>query len=179
MHFQINSYLSYSLFALAILLWVGVGYFTYAISSAEALHASRELNLEAETLKQETTLRLHSLARETKEERQKLEDIAGPGIIAILDAVEAAGKDAGVNITFGRALGGETEGASTVRSAALAIEAQGSFAQVVRIAALLESLPVPSRVKEVRFEKLEGAPAEAPWRAVAEVQFITTADIST
>jgi len=182
MNYSTIPYFSWIALALALALWAGVGYFAWAISEEQSAHVSRLSEAEQASVRQEAQLRLHALARETKDARTKLEETARRDVVEILEAVERVGRDAGVPVEIGEALSGSgSDLSSSVHSVAFVVKAEGTFTKITHTAALLESLPVPSFLDELQLEQLpssgSGKSKASSWRLVARMHFLTTADI--
>lgn len=166
---------------LAVSVWCGVGYFAWTISAAAEAHHSEIAGMEQQTADRAFALRLHALARETKDERSRLDTLSHTSLNKILDAVEAITRDAGVRVEMVQAPSISRGDPSSMVVVSLSAEATGTFAQVTRVVALLETMSIPSTVDEVRFElaPVSGASARAPWRVIASVRVLTKADIPT
>jgi len=164
-----------------IIVWSGVGYFAWAISSAEAGGLSQIVSMEQESAEYTAVLRQRAVARETKEARATLENIADADVVQMLETIEAVAEETRIPIQVGQGLSVSTSGSvSPVRSVSFIVEAQGTFAQVVHTAALLESLPAPASFGELQLERLSsasGGSGQNTWRMVARVRIFTTADI--
>lgn len=174
-------YTSWLAFAVALALCAGVGYFAWMITAAAEEHSSKIASMEQEELESAAALRLHALARDTKDARTKLEQLSDADILEILDTIEALARDTGVPIQIGAPSISSNE-ASPVRTASFIIEAQGTFTQVAHVVALLESLPIPSALDELQLERLpssEGSKPARSWHIVTQVRIFTTADIPT
>lgn len=172
---------SWFLFCLAILLWVAVGYVAERTFSLEVVREISAGKREQELSQQEDNLHIHALARETKDSRAKLDEIARSDVVEILDSIESIARSSGLPISIGQAITTSTTADSTLHAVSLSLEATGSFAEVTHAAALLESLPIPSSLREIRFEQISGnVPGKKGkmWRVTAQVQFLTSADIS-
>ena len=178
------SLLSWIVLALALLVWTSVGYFITVISAEETAHLVRAADTQAAAERQAADIRLHALARETKSARDALSEIARTGIIEILESVEAVGKDVGTKTEISQVLTAPaTEAASTLGSAEFVIKMEGTFSKLMHVIALLESLPIPSSVRELQLESASGANvseknSSSPWSAVVRVRFLTTAETS-
>ena len=177
-------YASWFALFLALLLWVGVGYFSRAISVEESERALRKADVENASAAQTTALKLHALARETKPMREKLSDITRADAIEILHEIEGVARDSGIPIGIRQALTTSApDSASSLRSAAFVVETEGTFSEVIHAVALLDTLPAPSLINQLQLEKVS-ATAEAArksgsrWRAVVHMNFLTTAEIS-
>ena len=185
MSFFQNSYISWILLVLALTAWSVVGYFVWTISDARALHITEAFSVEEGAGKLNETLRLHSLARDTKDARVELETLVQRDAISIVEAIEKVGDDAPVDIKIGQVLA-ESSGPAispadpSVRTVGVAVEIIGSFAGVMQAAALLYSLAIPSTIDQMQFERLpaEESTRNKEWRLVAHIQVLTTADIS-
>lgn len=180
-HFSIP-YLSWAAFLFALALWGGVGFFAWTISAEESARDARVVNVEEEAVRQSAELRIRALARETKLARTQLGEIAHKDIIEILESIEGVGRDAGIPITIGQALSASSDPESSLRTLSFVVEAEGTFVQVTRAIALLESLPIPSGVYELQLEQLPeseraGKGRARLWRTVARIQVLTSADI--
>ena len=123
-------------------------------------------------------LRLHALARETKDARTRLEQLSDSNLVEILDTIEGLSREVGVPVEIGQALSASSDPTSPITNASFVIEATGTFAQVIHAAALLESLPLPSSLEELHLELLPAARGRSSWHMVVRLQFFTTADFS-
>src|SRR3989344_3752427 len=177
-------YLSWICLLAAVAAWAGAGYFAWTISARADARAERLAALEQESARHAAGLRLHALARETREARDALEGIARPGIIEMIESIEAAGRDAGISLEIGEAAFAPSDPAARTRTLAFTVEGGGTFSKVMHAAALLESLPLPSSVDDVQLENLpagaaaSGRSGAGSWRLVIRIRFLTTADIS-
>ncbi|OGG79750.1 hypothetical protein A3A39_04470 [Candidatus Kaiserbacteria bacterium RIFCSPLOWO2_01_FULL_54_13] len=183
-HYLSLQFISWGALAVAIALWAGVGFFAWTIAKEESAHASRAAEEVEESVLQSAILRLHALARETKDARARLEGIARRDVVEILDSIEGVARDSGVPIKIGQALAASSDPSSPLRMASFVIEAEGTFAQVAHVASLLESFPMPSSVNELQFEQLPGSTGAKKskgniWRVVARMRFFTTVDFPT
>ena len=172
--------LPWSALGLATIVW---GTIVYGVWTAQFSQSEREAQMvetERATLEQSAALRLHALARETKEARETLERIADMDVVEILDVIEGVARDSKIPIQIGQALSEPASGSSPIRAVSFMIQVQGSFAEVLRAMALLESLPIASSVAEIHLERLPEATrsGRALWRGALRVRFFTTADIA-
>ncbi len=181
MNLIVTRYISYLTFLLAVLLWVGVFYFAWTISRAAEEHRAQIAGMERQSAEHSAALQLHALARATREERAKLEELSNADLLEILDTIEALARDTGISIQIGQAPSITGSESSPLRTASFTIEARGSFTQVAHVVAFLESLPIPSALDELQFERLpspgSGKPDRSLWRGVTKMRFLTTADI--
>src|SRR3990167_3738942 len=91
-----SSYLSSIALLTAVLVWFVVGLLARAVYVEKQARASNDFNTGYISAAQDASLRLRALARDTREERALLDQIAGADITHIVDTIERAGRDAGV-----------------------------------------------------------------------------------
>src|SRR3990167_231014 len=177
-----SAYLSWPAFLAAVLIWLSVGLFAWTIRAEKQMRASKDFDTEFIATTQDASLRLRALARDTREERALLDQIAGADITRIVDTIERAGRDAGVALEIGQALSapsGDTP--NPANAVSFFVSAEGTFAAVMRAARLLASLPLPALIEEVQFERIAAAPGRggaAKWQLGVRIRFFTTSDIS-
>lgn len=177
-----SSHLSWAALILALVLWGGVGAFAWQITEEESARDSRLVQVEEEGAQQASLLKLRALARETEIERAHLNEIADRDIVEVLDTIENVSHDAGILIKFGESLSAAPLESSTyLKSATLVVEAQGTFTQVTRAVALLESLSLPSSLTELHLEEMPvaaNAKSKTPqWRIVARLNILTSGEL--
>lgn len=185
MHFLKKKYISWIALFLALSAWGFIGTLTWSISNAKIERISEESTHEEAVGELETALRVHSLARDTKDIRGELEALVHRDAISIVEAIEAVGDDARVGIKIGQVLAEPSEiaaspAAPSIRIVGVAVEILGSFSGVMHAAELLYVLPIPSTVDQLQFERLpaDESTKGKEWRLVARIQVLTTADIS-
>ncbi|MBI2612949.1 hypothetical protein HYW59_04055 [Candidatus Kaiserbacteria bacterium] len=180
MRIPFTRYSSWAALLGALVLSAGVGYFAWMITVAAEEHALKITSMEQEELEHASALRLHALARETKDARTRLEQLSDSDLVEILDTIESLARDTGIPIGIGQAPSISSTEASPIRVASFIIEAQGTFSQVAQVVALLESLPTPSSLDELQLERqgsVEGGKSAKSWHMVTQMRFFTTADI--
>ena len=178
-----SAYLSWPAFLAAVLIWLSVGLFAWTIRAEKEIRASKDFDTEFIATTQDASLRLRALARDTREERALLDQIAGADITRIVDTIEMVGRDAGVSLEIGQAFSapsGDTP--NPANTVSFFVAAEGTFSAVMRTAELLGSLPMPSLIEAMQFERVALPPASgrgvAAWQLGVRVRFLTTSDIS-
>jgi len=173
-----TKYIPWLILFVAVCAWAFVAFFAWSISATKEAHASEKLDAEQQSIKSESIVRIHALARDTVEERATLNSLANLDVISIVDAIEAAGNAAHVEVEIGQALA-DSPGAdkTNARSVNIVVEAQGSFNALMNTAALLYVLPVPSEVTQLQIERLPDSSGTRKWRLVARILVLTTANI--
>ena len=170
---------------LALLAWALIGFSVWSISNAKMDRISEDMSAEERVAEAEAALRLHALARNTKEERALLETFADVGIVSMVETLEKAGQDAGVALEIGQvvadtALPSASPAAPTIRPIVISVRAQGTFPRLFHLVELLHLLPVPSSIEQIQFEHLPDGvdPKKGEWQLSARIRILTIAAIS-
>jgi hypothetical protein len=173
----------------AAVAWIGV--FMYAAWITEKLDArsSQTANAQSISEREIADVRIHTLARDTLNQRTQLEGLAHFDVISVADTIEGIGKIAGVKLTIGSATSESTKpkkgatGGAQLHAVSFVVEASGTFSALMYAAALLETLPVPSSVESLEFEHVplsavSESAASSGWRLIARIRVVTASDIS-
>jgi Tfp pilus assembly protein PilO len=113
---------------------------------------------------------------QTKDDRERLSGhlVEQGGIVSFIERVEALGKTAGVSVTVDEISLEPFEGAPTLEHLVVRFHASGSWQQVSHLLELVESLPLPIRFSEVRFETSGG---NTPvWRGTFAIVALASSD---
>ena len=158
--------------------------FAWNIWNEKASISSSTSDAETVTERQSASLRLHSLARETKSARDRLNSLTGSEVLGIANIIERVGKSTGVAVT----IIGATQSAPSPKSKAPApilhpIEAEGSFASLMHTTQLLENLPILSSLQSLELNYVQTysdsvKTKKQAWRLSARIQVMTTANVS-
>lgn len=172
--------LAWTALLVAAVLSIGVGYFAWTISAKKAARATSVLESAEESVKQAALIKLHALVRDTRDERARLESIARTDINTVLDTIETVGRDTNTKIEIGQAASGAAPTLEApLQATTFTISANGSFAKLSQVVALLEVLPIPSLIEEMQLERIESAdPKAPPWRLVMRIRIFTTTELS-
>ncbi len=171
--------LSWTTLVVALCAWGLVGYSVWTIMNGKEARASANISSEQAALRQTTSLRVHALARDTKEERAALDAYANHDVLSIVNTIEQVGKDAGVEIDMGQGLAPGDSPTSAVHTISFIVEARGTFADVMHAATLLHSLAIPSKVEGMDFELVtEGGGSKSFWRLTTRMEVLTIAQIT-
>lgn len=178
MHLPITRYITALTLFGALSFWAGIGYFAWKIAEAVEEHGSKIATMKAEEEGSAAALELHALARDTRDARVKLEELSDPDILEIYEMLENLSQYTGIPVHIASPTIAPTP-TPPVRIATFIIEAQGTFAQVSHLLALLETFPIPSMVDEMQLGLLVREKSKAPnkWRLLAQINIFTTADI--
>lgn len=175
----------------ALAAWAGVVLFALSIETGAQSVTARAGDAQTARDKQALALKMHTLARDISPGRVALEQVLATDPVSITEMISQAGKDAGVALHVSDAISENAAAPTGARSAGSAnlphlsaieftVEADGSFADLVRSVAFLESLPVPSKVEQLdldRSEDSKGAPTSS-WHLRAQVRILTRSIIS-
>ncbi|RJR12905.1 hypothetical protein C4585_03020 [Candidatus Parcubacteria bacterium] len=175
-----NTYSAWIVLGSAVCAWVAVGFFAWSIENTVASRMEGTTEAQQQEIERISTARLHAVARETVEERAALQTAANLDVISIVEAIEAVGDVARVEIEIGQALADTAETSNGVtRSVNTIIEGEGAFANLLHAASLLYSLPIPSEVKELQLERVPANEGKIGWRLIVHMRVLTTVEIST
>jgi hypothetical protein len=172
--------IAYALFLVALVTWGGV-YLAAARMRADAVSLSASAsNAQAQEDRIAYQKRIASLARETADERARVDDIVSLDIVSIVKKIEAAGKTLRltVSVNDAQASGAAQELASgdSLHAVTFLVESQGSYAALMQLEELFENLPLASSVDGLELQSLEGA--AMPWHLTARIRVFTTSAIS-
>jgi len=141
-----------ALSALGVAVWL-------AATLSKENTALSELRYEYESAVQRNTYAssVRSLLRDIEDERDKLYEISSElDPVDIIKFVENVGKTAGTSVIINAVSPGTApEEDPTLSSFLITLNSEGSFKQLFHLVTLLETLPFPSEIEKVRFEKLE------------------------
>lgn len=160
---------------LALLLWGGFGTLVWELGNARVRLATREAENVVRDDRDRSSGQLQTLMRDTREEREALDGLIRTDALAAAATLEAAGKSAGVTVSINGAVSGELEGTQSddVRAVTLVANAEGEFSSLMKVAALFETLPFPSRVEAYEFGALPPVKGtKDPWRMTARIRVL-------
>ena len=180
------THLAWLLFPMALLAWAAVGLFAWTIQSDEIDRALQVQTTQESEDREATAIRIHSIARDTVEERTQLDKIFRTDVVSIVDLIETTGTAAGVKVTVRNVI---PESAPPTQAAASAgivatgfvIEAQGKFSTLMHVLQLFETLPIPSTLGRLDIEYVPdsgGSGLSSAWRLNAYIRVLTTSDVS-
>jgi hypothetical protein len=182
---QRNSIIIFSWVTLviAILAWAGVVLFAWFVLQMLNNRDTLATSADQAITSQATTARMRALARDTVLERAQLETKAG---VDVLDAVKLIEGIASGNLTLRVSNVQEekvvaTAGGTALQAVSMVVDAEGSFAGLMRAVQMLETLPLPTTLQQLDIGRApigEKEPANVTWHMNVRLQFLTTAEIS-
>lgn len=167
----------------ALCAWTLVAYFGWTITEEQSAHSTQIANAQESTLRQAASARTHALVADTAEQHQALESFLQADVISVAGLIRAAGSGAGVDVEVSNALPeaaspAQSSGAAPVSAIGYVVQAQGSFAALMRALELFETLPVPASVQRFDIERASGPSAGAQWHMSLYLRVLTTAPVS-
>jgi hypothetical protein len=120
--------------------------------------------------------RLHGLMNDTKDDRVTLQGIISADLVGLVDAVDAVGKVAGLNLQISNVQPeAQKKGtpAGTPIPVNFVVQADGTFAQLDRLVELLNSFPIPSIIQQL---DLNGSGSS--WHMTAHIHVLTVSETS-
>ncbi len=159
-----KSFFAWGMLGLALVAWGGFGFLVYDLYAERAAYARDSLAFEEESLRGESATRLRSVVRDTEAERNALTSVISVPLLDVAEMIEAAGNDAGAtNVSIGEATP-LPKPPKNLSIYTFVLNANGSFATLMRTVILLESLPVPTKI-----ERFEISKSDKTWRLTARI----------
>lgn len=168
--------LAWFMVLVAVLAWAGFGLLAWQLAAERAGYAAAKANAAARAQQADAGSRLAALVRDTKEQREYLEQLAHADVIAAAATIEAAGAAAGARLTIdGATEAPRAPGApSTLQASIVVASAEGSLSTLMRVVQLLETLPFPSVVEGVELRTIGDS---GDWHLSARIRIVTTSYI--
>lgn len=151
---------------------VGFGWYLDAqvASQREAAKAAR--SAESQRV---ADLRMGVMAKESADDRRQLDTVLAADVITVADIIERAGTAAGVPLTLNNAVPENAQKGGNVHAVAFSVEASGKFPAILRVAQLLETIPMASSIESLELSRTAGS---AQWQLNATIRVLTTVNIS-
>jgi len=159
-----TSLISWGLLALALAAWGAFGYAVITLHAERVAFAQETADAEAQSSRQEGVARLRATIQASEVERAALESVVAVSILKAVETIEKAAAQAGatdIKTNEATTLSTSPQGLSTV---SIGMNAEGSFASLMRTASLLEMLPIPSTI-----ERFEITTTEKAWRLTTRI----------
>lgn len=178
------SYLAWGCLFLALMAWGGVWLFADYIGREEERHLTLLAEIQQSSARQGSQTRTHALAKETKQERSSLADIFKTDVVSVANLLTATGKLAGVKMKLSGALPEVAPevapGGQSLQAVGFVVQADGTFAALMRAAQLFEALPIPSSLTRLDLQYIPGSGSSGgTWHMNAYLFVFTTSSIST
>lgn len=185
--------ITFAAMAAALIAWGAFAMFAQNVVGAENAREASAADAESAAEREIATLRLHSLARDTKNDRDQLDILTLADVLGIANMIEEVGGYAGVTVKISGATsesaGGQAKlppgkSAPAIRAINFIAEAEGTFSSLMHAVQLFENLPAIASVQNVELERIQDTAAGSSksktprWRLSARIQVMTTADVS-
>lgn len=155
--------------------WVALWYISNDILDEASLRSTVASSAQTQSDRAAYTQRLSSLVSDTQGDRAALEALVGMNIVSIVTLIEQVGTQTGITVKVNSAQPQGSSVALPLSEIAFAVEADGSFAQVMRTVQALERLPVPSTIEQLEFMQNTGdSGKKGTWHLSALVGVFTT-----
>lgn len=177
------AFLAWSLLPITLFAWCGVVYFGWSILHAESEYIATLEAIQQSSVAQSSAVRMHAIIEETAPQRERLDKLLAVDVVSAAALLQSVGKKTGVTVKLSGALPESTASASAkgpkIQAIGFALQADGSFAALMRTAKLLEALPIPSSVErlDLQTSTAAGQPSGS-WHMSVYVRVLTTTNIS-
>jgi len=158
---------------LAIALWVGYVFLILALTSEREAYALLISAAEVQEQRDRAASRLRAVARDTRDDRERLEELLRTDAIQAAATIEALGKKSGTQLV----IEGATSQGSEIATVYVTLGADGTLPALSALIRNLENLPFPSSVDAVSLESRPAPDKKGAerWHLTARVKIMTTA----
>ncbi|OGG74536.1 hypothetical protein A3A37_00615 [Candidatus Kaiserbacteria bacterium RIFCSPLOWO2_01_FULL_52_36] len=181
--------ISLGMIALAVITWGAVVLFANGVRAQRDARLLQIAYSQEIALRENISIRLHALARDTKSLREKLEGIVQVDVLGIVNMIEGVGKITGVKIKINDASPGASwrqfsaAGAPLVQEINFLVDMEGSFPSLMHTAALFEKLPTPSYVQSLELGYLPQSGdnlrnKSEVWHGTINIRALSASDVS-
>ena len=164
---------------IAILLWAGFGLLVWQLSEERARYASLKADVALQEGRDKASAELRGLIRDTKDEREALEQLSRTDVLAAAATIEAVGIAAGARVSIESAASTSLGGKQTKDIGAIVVvaHAEGTFQSLIQAAALFESLPFPSMVENYEMQASPRSSGRGDsWSMTARIRIMTSSN---
>ena len=180
-----HALIGYLALVVALMAWASVNLGAWRLITIAGEHAADEARVRQSAADATYAARLNALANDTRADRDTLNVLTKVDIVSIVDMLDSTGKSAGVDVQVSDVTPDTAHPPSKteplIQSVSFTLQAHGKFSALMRLLALLESLPLPSVMQGLDMSRDPSAQAGAPsmqWHMHARIQVYTSADIS-
>lgn len=174
--------IAWGVVAAAVLAWGAVAAFNGSLGATRAVRETVLANTQQSAVRESGAIRLHMLARDTKDARDQLDALTRTDVLSIANMIDDVGRTAGVKMKIGDVLSGpSTQTPAGPRAPALhdvvfLVEADGAFPSLMHAILLLEQLPLFSSVQDLELRRAPAAVSGAggTWRASIHLRALST-----
>jgi hypothetical protein len=184
-----KTYTIWAILLATLLAWGGVVFFAWDIADATTSRAADIENEQQTSNQQSVTAYMHATAQSTASGREDLDTLLAVDVVSAATMLQNVGKTTGVGVKLSSATPdtapiSATAGTSApqtpqIQAVEFSLQADGSFAALMRTEQLLETLPLASSVQRFDMQHVQTSDAgNATWVMNVDIRFLTTAQIS-
>ena len=179
-----DTYIAAGLMVIALLAWTGVVLFAQSIGDAETARVIDTQNIQQSSTQQSALVRMHAIAADTVQDRARLDQLLTIDVGSAATMLRGVGKATKVTVKLSGALPEASPPASPsgphIQAVGFALQADGTFAALMRTAQLLETLPLASSVErfDIQRSQVPGGVGSDVWHMDVYLIVLTTATIS-
>lgn len=170
---------------LCVAAWTGVWFLDASIAENAQAHTQNKQSADQKLSLDAVAARTRALIQDTADARTELAALSNTDVLAAAKLIESVGVPAGVTVRVSDAA---AEHPATVAGAGdhplhaigFTVESDGSFAALMRVVALLHTLPLPTSVEQLDLARApdDGNGKTVRWHLSARIRLLTSADIS-
>ena len=179
------TYLAYSALTVAILAWIGVGYFAMLIHTERAAYTARLQETAQKSDQAAAEALTHIIASGNLTRSASLDALVTSDIPSIIGAIMSVGTSTGVSIKISGAVPEPVpkNQKKDVHAVSFLIESTGSFSSLMRAIALLEVVPIASSIDSIDLSQVPrggDTTARTPqlWHLNIKMRVLTTVPVS-
>ena len=176
-----KNYFAWSFLVLGIASWGGVYYFWYTMQASLASYADSMRARAEQSNSSGITARLHTILRDTVDDRMTLDTIMNLDPVKITTLVDAKASSAHVLIKMSNATANTNPSENksvSVQSFGFVASASGTFSEVMKALIVLERLPAAISIDTIDIALDQNSTTKGPlahaWHMSAHVQVLTT-----
>lgn len=165
---------------LSCVAWGGVWFLFSAVNAAAATHTQTQASVESASARNAAKARMRALALDTADKRARLVELVHVDVIAAAKLIESVGPAAHVSLKVSSASEEQANLGSTsghpLRAVGFSIDAVGSFADIIKAAELIDTLPLPIVSQQFDILQLPSDPSgkSAPqWQLTERIRLFT------
>ena len=184
MNSQLFNYVGWLAVVVALTAWGGFFGLVWQLNNERTSYASTQVALLRVQDELSVAANLHALTRDTKQDREALNAFASTDVLMAVDMIEKIGALAGTKVHVEGATAGQlsnNKSSKDVHAFLIAATTEGKLQSILRVLALLETLPFATSLYALELQQIQVNSQEKPtsdsWRLTVRVRIITTSPI--
>ena len=183
MNARTSMFFAVLLLSIALVAWAAVGLLTYSVINQTAARASGPGPADQSVTQQIAATRAHAVVQNMAKSKAELERMTGIDLLTAINRIESAGKPVGIVLhvrdAYSESFGKQAKG--PIHAIAFAVEAEGTFAGLIKTIQLLETMPMTISIEQFDFghtPSIDGKPSSrTPWHLSIRIRLLTTSNI--